>query len=157
MGGQEENLGVVAALVRASFLISAVYAESARDHGLTPQQGQLLCVLMGRPYRMNDLGATLRLAKSSLTELVDRTSQRGLVRREPDPSDGRAVLVTLTDQGAAAAETFYAETCDRVARVPGSLGAGEQGVLAELLGRVVKDNTVGTVFLDWDDDVHPPA
>ncbi|WP_062429778.1 MarR family winged helix-turn-helix transcriptional regulator [Herbidospora daliensis] len=157
MGSREESLGLVAALVRASFLISAVYAESARDHGLTPQQGQLLCVLMGRSYRMNDLGATLRLARSSLTELVDRTSQRGLVRREADPSDGRAVLVTLTDQGAEVAAGFYAETCDRVAGVPGGLGAGEREALADLLGRVVTDNTVGTVFPDRDDDVRPPA
>ncbi|WP_245657544.1 MarR family winged helix-turn-helix transcriptional regulator [Herbidospora mongoliensis] len=152
-----ENLGVVAALVRTSFLISAVYADSARDHGLTPQQGQLLCALMSRPYRMSELGTTMRLAKSSLTELVDRTAQRGLVERESDPSDGRVVRVALTEQGVSTAEVFYAETCARVAQVPGGLSAGERGVLAALLGRVVGDNGVGAVFPDWDQDVHRPA
>ncbi|GAB1821673.1 MarR family winged helix-turn-helix transcriptional regulator [Herbidospora sp. RD11066] len=157
MGGEEENLGVVAALVRTSFLISAVYADSARDHGLTPQQGQLLCALMSRPYRMSELGATMRLAKSSLTELVDRTAQRGLVGRESDPSDGRVVRVALTAQGVSTAGAFYAETCERVAQVPGGISAGEREVLAQLLGRVVGDNEVGEVFLDWDADVHRPA
>ena len=45
----EGRIGVVAALVRATFLVNAVYAESGREHGLTPQQGQLLCVLMSGP------------------------------------------------------------------------------------------------------------
>ena len=89
---------MVAGLVRASFLVNAVYAESAREYGLTVQQGQLLCVLMGRPYGMGDLGATLGLEKSSLTGLVDRAVRRGLVRREPDPDDRRAVHVVLTDR-----------------------------------------------------------
>ncbi|TGB03053.1 MarR family transcriptional regulator [Streptomyces sp. MZ04] len=40
---------------------------------------------------MSELGTMLGLAKSSLTGLVDRTAQHGLVRREPDPRDGRAV------------------------------------------------------------------
>ncbi len=39
-------MGVVPALVRGSFLIERVYAESARQHGITPQQGVLMCVLM---------------------------------------------------------------------------------------------------------------
>ncbi len=72
----------MAALVRSSFLVNAVYAESGREYGVTPQQGQLLCVLMSRSYGMSELGAMLRLAKSSLTGLVDRTERNGLVRRE---------------------------------------------------------------------------
>lgn len=56
----------------------------------------MLCVLMARPYGMSELGAVLRLAKSSLTGLVDRTERNGLVRREVDPRDTRAVRVALT-------------------------------------------------------------
>ncbi|WP_344447411.1 MarR family winged helix-turn-helix transcriptional regulator, partial [Kitasatospora nipponensis] len=88
--------GVVAGLVRSAFLVNSVYAESGRVLGLTPQQGQLLCVLMGQPYGMTELGTVLGLAKSRLTGLVDRTAQRGLVRREPDPEDRRAIRVALT-------------------------------------------------------------
>ncbi|NED55995.1 MarR family transcriptional regulator, partial [Micromonospora aurantiaca] len=51
MAEQDDGrIGVVAALVRSSFLVNAVYAESGREYGLTPQQGQLLCVLMPRSY-----------------------------------------------------------------------------------------------------------
>ncbi|WP_084955833.1 MarR family winged helix-turn-helix transcriptional regulator [Thermoactinospora rubra] len=147
-----EPMSVVTALVRASFLVNAAYAESAKEYGLTPQQGQLLCVLMAQPYGMSELGAVLRLAKSSLTELVDRTAQRGLVRREPDPCDRRAVRVTLTEQGGELAEAFYAETCRRIDLLPAGLSAEERATLAALLGRVVLDNNVPVVFKDTEEN-----
>ncbi|GAA3224086.1 MarR family winged helix-turn-helix transcriptional regulator [Nonomuraea helvata] len=143
-----EHMGVVSGLVRASFLVSAVYAESAREYGITSQQGQLLCVLMAQPYGMSALGGILGLAKSSLTELVDRSAQRGLVRREPDPRDGRAVRVALTDRGSELAEDFYTETCRRIDQLPAGLTADERAALAGLLGRVVEDNQVPVVFLE---------
>jgi len=142
------HLGVVAALVRSTFLVNAVYAESAREWGITPQQGQLLCVLMAQPYGMRELGTVLGLAKSSLTGLVDRTERNGLVERRPDPHDSRAVTVTLTRHGAKVADEFYTETCRRVEQLTAGFAAAERDALAALLGRVVTDNKVPTVFLE---------
>lgn len=144
------RIGVVAALVRATFLVNAVYAESGREHGLTPQQGQLLCVLMGGPLGMGELSATLSLAKSSLTGLVDRTERNGLVRREQDPRDTRAVLVALTAHGGALAADFYAETCRRVESLAAGLGAADRDTLAGLLGGIVRANRVPVVFPEPD-------
>lgn len=149
--GDEGQIGVVAALVRSAFLVNAVYAESGREFGLTPQQGQLLCVLMAQPFGMGELGAMLGLAKSSITGLVDRTERNGLVRRESDPKDTRAVRVALTAQGRKLAEEFYAETCRRVEKLPTGLTAAERDVLAGLLGRVVLDNEVPVVFMELDE------
>jgi DNA-binding MarR family transcriptional regulator len=143
---QGGRIGVVAALVRATFLVNAVYAESAREHGLTPQQGQLLCVLMSQPYAMGELSTMLGLAKSSLTGLVDRTGRNGLVRREPDPRDPRGTLVTLTPHGRVLAGRFYDETCRRVDDLPAGLAPGERDALATLLGRIISDNEVPIVF-----------
>ncbi|MFJ1761890.1 MarR family winged helix-turn-helix transcriptional regulator [Amycolatopsis sp. NPDC088138] len=143
-----EALGVVAGLVRSSFLVNAVYTESAREYGLTVQQGQLLCVLMAQPYGMGELGATLGLEKSSLTGLVDRAVRRGLVRREPVPDDRRAVQVVLTGEGRELAEDFYGATCRRVEELASGLPPADRDRLATLLGRVVEDNEVPTVFLD---------
>ncbi|WP_093273368.1 MarR family winged helix-turn-helix transcriptional regulator [Saccharopolyspora shandongensis] len=144
-------MGVVAALVRSSFLVNAVYAKSGREYGLTPQQGQLLCVLMPRPHGMSELGAMLGLAKSSLTGLVDRTVRNGLVQREPDPQDTRAVRVALTAQGSKLAAEFYAETCRRIEELPASLSPADRDALADLLGRVVLANEVPVVFMESDE------
>lgn len=143
-------IGTVAALVRSTFLVNAVYADSAREYGLTQQQGQLLCVLMAQPYGMSELGAILGLAKSSLTGLVDRSERNGLVQRTPDPQDSRAVRVSLTRQGARLADEFYDETCRRVEELAAGLTPAERDTLAALLGRVVTDNQVPTVFLEPD-------
>ncbi|MEU9668450.1 MarR family transcriptional regulator [Streptomyces bobili] len=141
-------MGVVTALVRSTFLVNAVYAEASRAYGITPQQGQLLCVLMPQPYGMSELGDMLGLAKSSLTGLVDRTVQRGLVRREGDPRDRRAVRVGLTEEGERLAHEFYEETCRRVETLPAGLTANERDRLAALLARVVLDNKVPEVFTE---------
>jgi DNA-binding MarR family transcriptional regulator len=147
----EADMSVVTALVRSAFLVDATYEQVARKHQLTSQQGQLLCVLMGKPeegFGMGELVRTLGLAKSSLTGLVDRSLRRGLVRREADGTDGRAVRVLLTEEGAKLAGEFYDETVRRVAELPVVLSGEEQGQLADLLGRLVLANQVPVVFGD---------
>ncbi|MEQ4715535.1 MarR family transcriptional regulator [Nonomuraea sp. B19D2] len=143
-------IGMASALVRSTFVVNAVYANSAREYGLTQQQGQLLCVLMAQPYGMGELGHVLGLAKSSLTGLVDRSERNGLVRRKPDPRDSRAVRVALTRRGAKLADGFYTETCRRVAELTSGFAPAERDALAGLLGRVVADNKVHTVFVGPD-------
>ena len=147
----EAEMSIVTALVRSAFLVDATYEQTARKHQLTSQQGQLLCVLMGRPgegFGMGELVRTLGLAKSSLTGLVDRSLRRGLVRRESDSTDGRAVRVLLTPEGEKLAEEFYDETVQRVAELPGMLSEREQEQLAGLLARLVSGNQVPMVFGD---------
>ena len=144
----DEEIGVVGALVRGAFLVNAVYAESAREHGITSQQGVLLCVLMAQPRGMGELVAMMGLAKSSLTGLVDRTERNGLVRREPDPDDMRAVRVALTPEGRSLIDDFYPETCRRVDQLATGLAPAERDALAALLGRVVQDNEVPVVFME---------
>ena len=69
--------------------------------GLTPGQGRALSVLerAGGPLRMAELAAALRVVPRSATGVVEGLEQLGLVRRSPDPDDGRAFRVELTDEG----------------------------------------------------------
>jgi DNA-binding MarR family transcriptional regulator len=154
MGKPEQGqLGFVSALVQSTFLVDAVYVESGRDHGLTPQQGKLLCVLMAQSYGMGDLGAMLGLAKSSLTGLVDRTERNGLVRRIPDSNDTRAVRVALTSRGSRLANEFYNETCRRIEELASGLDADERDTLARLLGNIVLANKVPLTFIEREERV----
>lgn len=151
-------MGVVSALVRSAFLVDRTYENVARRHQLTAQQGQLLCVLMGKPeegFGMGELGHVLGLAKSSLTGLVDRSLRRGLVRREADSADGRAVRVFLTGEGEKLAEEFFDETVVRIADLTAGLSSQEQSRLTGLLARLVLENQVPAVF--GEDKVCDPA
>lgn len=55
----------------------------------------------GRPYRLSP-GQLLRethVTSGTMTNRVDRLVARGAVTRDPDPDDGRGMLVTLTPAG----------------------------------------------------------
>src|SRR4051812_42529800 len=76
----------------------------ARRHGLTPRQYLLLLMIKGAPggderSTVTDLAERLALMQSTVTELVGRAEQAGLVRREPSPSDGRVVNLFLSEEG----------------------------------------------------------
>jgi DNA-binding MarR family transcriptional regulator len=77
--------------------------ETVRQHGVTPQQYQLLLALKGFPGRdwavVRELADRLQLRHHSVVELVNRAQAQGLVHRTPDPDDARAVRVVLTDRG----------------------------------------------------------
>jgi len=51
------------------------------------------------PLRLSELGKHLLLSQPALSRLVERLEERGLVSRCSDPDDGRAVHLSLTDQG----------------------------------------------------------
>ena len=52
-----------------------------------------------RALRIRDLNRHLLLTQPSVSRLVDRLVGRELVRKEPDPGDGRGTVVCLTDEG----------------------------------------------------------
>jgi len=53
------------------------------------------------PIRLSELNRHVLLSQPALSRMVDRLADRGLVRRESDPADGRGVRLSLTDAGAA--------------------------------------------------------
>ncbi|MEV0360282.1 MarR family transcriptional regulator [Nocardia sp. NPDC050697] len=63
----------------------------------------VLHTLAGRgPQRLSALTAGEQVTQPAITQIVAKLERDGLVARDPDPSDGRAVLVRITPRGAAA-------------------------------------------------------
>ena len=48
---------------------------------------------------MTELAQRARMTGAAMSELIDQCEQLGIVRREADPSDGRARVVVFTDAG----------------------------------------------------------
>src|SRR3954449_4638504 len=70
---------------------------------LTIREYDVLFTLSGCPggtARLRDLGENSLLTQPSLSRMVERLEQDGLVRRGPVEGDARGVAVTLTDEGA---------------------------------------------------------
>ncbi|HEX4206312.1 MAG TPA: MarR family transcriptional regulator [Ktedonobacteraceae bacterium] len=51
------------------------------------------------PLSLGALAERLGFVKSNVTQLIDRMEAEGLVSRLPDPSDRRAVLAQVTEEG----------------------------------------------------------
>jgi DNA-binding MarR family transcriptional regulator len=66
----------------------------------------LLNALTDGPRRITELAELERLAQPTMTLLVIRLEQQGLVSRERQSDDGRVVLVDLTDAGKLALEEY---------------------------------------------------
>jgi DNA-binding MarR family transcriptional regulator len=73
-----------------------------RDSSLRMVEYQVLAMLSERPertMRMSSLAEVTNSSLSRLSHLITRLEARGLVRREPDPADGRFTNAVLTEQG----------------------------------------------------------
>ena len=87
-------------LARASALAIAAGNAGLAEHGLKARSYAVLAVTASdaRPTQ-RELAEFLRLDPSQVVALVDGLQARGLVQREPDPSDRRANVVVITDAG----------------------------------------------------------
>jgi DNA-binding MarR family transcriptional regulator len=155
VGERGARVGVVTVLVRAAFLVNSAYAESGRRFGLTPQQGQLLCVLRSRSFGMGELTSSLGLAKSTTTGLVDVLERHGFVARQAGDSS-RSVRVSLTPPGREVADHFYDATRQRIDAMLEPLDDTDRSTVANLVGRVTDSLDVSMIFMDVD-DLEPDA
>lgn len=99
-----------------AFLNAHAYATRAINRDLSdaglPDLGwyDLLWALQRQPdrrLRVNELAREVVLSPTAMSRFVDRVEAAGLVRREPDPDDRRALRVTLTDAGVEALRSIW--------------------------------------------------
>ena len=76
---------------------------AANAVGIRTQQYQLLQCIWGMPEELDptiaNVAARMLLKHNSAVELVDRTIEQGLLRRCPDPTDHRRILLRMTGLG----------------------------------------------------------
>ena len=135
MSAGEADADLVDALVQNAFAITAVLSRLGAANDLSLTQLRVLQILRDRRLRMATLADHLGLDRSSLTGLVDRGEKRGLFRRAPSPTDGRAVEVFLTPAGLELAERLYAQALDQLSGLIGPLAPEERRVLLGALTR----------------------
>jgi DNA-binding MarR family transcriptional regulator len=78
--------------------------QTARRCGLTPQRHLLLLMVKGAPdgserSTVSELAERLQLAQSTVTELVSRAEDTGLLARRQSANDARVTHVVLTPEG----------------------------------------------------------
>lgn len=78
------------------------HAEQLKPYGITPHQFNILRILRGQhptPVTINTLIERMIDKSSNASRLVDRLSEKGLVKRMVSDRDKRSVPVSITKQG----------------------------------------------------------
>src|ERR1700738_5443319 len=110
--------------------------------GLSLARWKVLESLRGTgAIRQKALAQECGFGERSVTQAVESLSGDGLVERMPDPADGRAKLVTLTDEGAPALAAGTKAGAQVLQPIFGTLDRQQLASLDELL-RVI-DNAAG--------------
>jgi MarR family transcriptional regulator, lower aerobic nicotinate degradation pathway regulator len=124
-------------LVELSFAVTAVLSRVAAEQDLSLTQLRVLGILRDRKPTMAELADYLGLERSTVSGLIDRAVQRGLVEKHTDPADGRSVRVSLTAQARRLENGIIAEIGELMLPLTGRLNAAEQKRLTDLLAKVL--------------------
>jgi DNA-binding MarR family transcriptional regulator len=98
----ENLLSRVAVLVR-------LLVRQVRSSEISRTEMEVLSILTEGPRRITELTDLEGIAQPTMTLLVKRLQEKGWVNREGLPDDGRVVLASLTEAGAAAQQRFRAQ------------------------------------------------
>jgi DNA-binding MarR family transcriptional regulator len=131
-------MAAVTSIMRVQQILQSAVDTALRPHNLTFARYEALVLLTfsrrgSLPMRV--MGDRLQLHPTSVTNIVDRLEQDGLVRRVPHPTDRRTTLVEITENGR--------DLMKRATEAVTEIDFGLQGVtgrqtqqLTELLSRV---------------------
>lgn len=135
--------GSLSRLVRAGRHISARVAEQI--YGELPSFGWSLLAPLERDgdQRSSALAARAGVDLSVVSRQVAELERRGLLARRPDPRDGRASLIHLTDAGAAALAATRSARTEWAAGALDGWDEADARRLGELLERLVSDLEAG--------------
>ena len=97
-----DAMAAATSIMRAQQVVLAAVDGALRPFGLTfaRYEGLVLLLYSRRGVLpLGKMGPRLMIHPTSVTNIIDRLEQQGLVRRLPPPTDGRTPLAELTDEG----------------------------------------------------------
>jgi DNA-binding MarR family transcriptional regulator len=122
-------------LFRQTKRLRRAQAERLAPLGLTPAQERALRMITrsDEPPRMTELADHLGIVPRSVTTVIDALEEAGLVRREVDPQNRRAIRLHLTDRGMSVRDDMREARRRAAEDLFAPLSAEDRAALAELL------------------------
>jgi DNA-binding MarR family transcriptional regulator len=114
-------------------------AVEGRFHHLPYSMARLrvLFQLIEQPaLRMGELSQCIEVAPRTMTSTIELMERDGLVKRSPDPADGRATIVTITDKGREAFAEGRRVKASVAADLFEALDPEQQAALYEILAQL---------------------
>lgn len=143
-------MGVIARISRLCRILERRIEDAYARYGLNQAQFGVLAALRraGPPYCLSPtaLYNSLLISSGAMTNRLERLTSAGYVRRVPDPSDGRSVLVALTPSGKRLIDRVLTLHYENERRLLASLSPRERTTLANLLRGLL---------IEFEDDMPP--
>jgi DNA-binding MarR family transcriptional regulator len=111
------GMGVLTSIMRVQQIFAAQVDQVVRPHGLTFARYEVLMLLMFSrrgALPLGKIGERLQVHPASVTNAVAKLEQDGLIRRRPNPADGRGALAELTSTGRRVAQRATRSLNDEV-------------------------------------------
>ncbi|MDO4724838.1 MAG: MarR family transcriptional regulator [Comamonadaceae bacterium] len=108
-------------------------------HGLSEGRFVLLFLLdaaEGAALAPNALAEQAGISRATVTGLLDGLERAGLIERQPDAHDRRALRIVLTPKGRRTARKVTTQHSQWIAQLFAALSSAERGQLQRLLGKV---------------------
>nr|WP_042494394.1 MarR family transcriptional regulator [Streptomyces sp. SID5469] len=97
----------------------------------------------GSPMRLTDLARTEQVSQPGITQLVTRLERDGLVERRSDPSDGRAVLVHITEAGRKIGRSRHEDRTRHLTPLVAQLAPEQRQAIADALPALARLAEIG--------------
>jgi DNA-binding MarR family transcriptional regulator len=130
------NLGYRIKLL--SQLLARSFQERLEPFGLTPFHWVVLCCLWKEDgLATSSIGERLQQVGGTLTGVLDRMEERGLVRRERDPRDRRICRIWLTEEGQQLQDVLPPIAQDLFEQAMTEISTSERERLSQLIDQVI--------------------
>lgn len=140
-----DNLAAEAffAIVNSEVFVWDAFEEALQASGSPVGVGRFIPLhfLARSPMRLQDLARLAHAKESAMSRLVERMVKDGLVSKERDGDDRRAVLLQITDEGRRVEEAGRLAFQQCLCELFGGLGEGELSTLCSLLARLQPSRT----------------
>lgn len=134
---RDPALAVIREVVRAYQAFSDFSSRDIKRLGLTAPEFDVLATLGNQPgMTFKDIGENTLITKTTLTGVVDRLEEKGLVERRACPEDRRCIRAILTEKGDALFRQVFPEHVDRLRERLCALDEAERKQLLEALAKV---------------------
>lgn len=126
--------------LRLSWLMRKRNEQELDRFGLTmPQYMALSCIQRNtRGCSMSELAESSHQLSATMTGIIDRLVDRGLVLRERDPHDRRALRVALTEEGCRVIDQVNDSQRQRMRALLGVIPAEERQQIIETFARYLR-------------------
>jgi MarR family transcriptional regulator, 2-MHQ and catechol-resistance regulon repressor len=132
-----QSLKLFIVLSRSYKAINEQVNKLIAENGLNPTEFAVLELLYHKGDQpLQQIGGKILLASGSITYVVDKLEQKGLLKRVACPNDRRVTYAQITEQGKQFIENIFPEHEQRIDEIMSILSDDEKNTAIELLKKL---------------------